>query len=187
MLETSEKKRRYDPELWSDHKWTPCITGFYFRVLISESSVSDGSHLGKAGVTPRSVVLSDTVFRNDSQQGRLQQTLKCHRKWCHMSDYVCTVPSRSTDWNETLRHCRERDAQGVNCSCKSRCYFANPNSPLSSHTFAQLVSRFGCSVMCYICKLKLHVWGGDTGCLSHLGTAQFWVMCMDREMCLCLL
>ncbi|CAF98479.1 unnamed protein product [Tetraodon nigroviridis] len=66
-------------------------------VLISESSVSDGSHLGKAGVTPRSVVLSDTVFRNDSQQGRLQQTLKCHRKWCHMSDYVCTVPSRSTD------------------------------------------------------------------------------------------
>lgn len=34
--------------------------------------------------------------------------------------------------------------------------------------------------MCYICKLKLHVLGGATGCLSDLGTAQF-VMCVDSE------
>lgn len=58
---------------------------FYFRVLISESSVSDGSHLGKAGVTPKFVVLSDTVFKNDSQQGGMQRRLKCLGKSRRMS------------------------------------------------------------------------------------------------------
>lgn len=36
--------------------------------------MSDSSSLGKAGVAPGFVVLSDTVFRNNSQQGGLEKT-----------------------------------------------------------------------------------------------------------------
>lgn len=61
---------------------------FYFRVLILESRVSDGSYLGKAGVTLKFVVLSDTVFKNDSQQGGIHQSLKCLGKRRHMSGYL---------------------------------------------------------------------------------------------------
>lgn len=54
----------------SNHKWTQSyIASFYFRILISESRVSDSSCLGKAGVALGFVVLSDTVFRYNSQQG----------------------------------------------------------------------------------------------------------------------
>lgn len=71
----------------SNHKWTQSyIASFYFRILISESRVSDSSNLGKADVAPRFVVLSDTVFRNNSQQGGLERGLKCHGKWAHMSN-----------------------------------------------------------------------------------------------------
>lgn len=70
-----------------NHKWTRFyIPSFYFGVLISESRVSDSSCLGKAGVAPGFVVLSDTVFRNNSQQGGPEGGLKCHGKWCCMSN-----------------------------------------------------------------------------------------------------
>lgn len=35
---------------------------------------------------PRFVVLSDTVFRSNSQQGELEWGLKCQGKWCRMSN-----------------------------------------------------------------------------------------------------
>lgn len=82
-----KEKRDMTQSTSSNHKWTQSyIASFYFRILVSESRVSDSSCLGKAGVAPGFVVLSDTVFRNNSQQGGLEQGLKCHGKWCHMSN-----------------------------------------------------------------------------------------------------
>ena len=80
-------KRDMTQSASSNHKWTwSCIASFYFRILISESRVSDSSCLGKASVASGFVVLSDTVFRNNSQQGGPEQGLKCHGKWYNMSN-----------------------------------------------------------------------------------------------------
>lgn len=82
-----KEKRDMTQSASPNHKWTQSyIASFYFRILISESRVSDSSCLGKAGVAPGFVVLSDTVFRNNSQQGGLEQGLKCHGKRCRMSN-----------------------------------------------------------------------------------------------------
>lgn len=87
-----KEKRDMTQSAPSNHKWTRSyIASFYFRILISESRVSDSSCLGKAGVAPGFVVLSDTVFRNNSQQCGLERGLKCHGKWCHMSNQISSV------------------------------------------------------------------------------------------------
>jgi len=73
----------------SNHKWTRySIASCYFRILIWESRVSDSGRLGKTGVALGFVVLSDTVFGNNSQQGGPDRGLKCHGKWCHMSNLI---------------------------------------------------------------------------------------------------
>lgn len=82
-----KEKRDMTQSALSNHKWTRFyIASFYFGIFISESRVSDSSCLGKAGVAPRFMVLSDTAFRNNSQQGGPERGLKCHGKWCHMSN-----------------------------------------------------------------------------------------------------
>lgn len=87
FMHHQKEKRDMTQSASSNHKWTrSCIASFYFRILISESRVSDSSCLGRAGVAPGFVVLSDTVFRNNSQQGGPEQGLKYHGKWCHMSN-----------------------------------------------------------------------------------------------------
>lgn len=48
---TTKEKRDMTQSASSNHKWTRSyIASFYFKILISESRVSDSSCLGKAGV-----------------------------------------------------------------------------------------------------------------------------------------
>lgn len=104
----AEEKRDTTQSASSCHKWTRSYTAsFYFRILIWESRVSDSSSLGKAGVAPGFVVLSDTVFINNSQQGRPERGLKCHGKWCLMSNLIFSVSPHFDSWNEM----RSADAQ----------------------------------------------------------------------------
>ena len=135
--------------------------GFYFRTLISESRVSDSSCLGKAGVAPGFVVLSDTVFRNDSQQGGLERGTKV--SWETVPyvqlDFQCFAAFRRLKWNMSRRG-RARTSRGVCLYLKTRCYFANPKSPFSSPTSVLCVSHFWWAVMWCICDfffLVLHV------------------------------
>lgn len=76
----------------SDHR-SSCFysAGFYFQILIWEFSVSDSSSLGRAGVALGFVVLSDTIFRNNSQQGGPERGLKCHGKGCNVSNLIFSV------------------------------------------------------------------------------------------------
>ena len=134
------------------------IASFYFRILISESRVSDSSCLGKAGVAPGFVVLSDTVFRNDSQQGGLERGTKV--SWETVPyvqlDFQCFAAFRRLKWNMSRRG-RARTSRGVCLYLKTRCYFANPKSPFSSPTSVLCVSHFWWAVMWFICDFFLCV------------------------------
>lgn len=97
----TQEKRNTTQSASSNHKCSRFyIASFYFRNLIWESRVSDSSSLGKAGVAPGFVVLSDTVFRNNSQQGGPEQRLKCHGKRCNMSKLIFGVSRHFDSWNE---------------------------------------------------------------------------------------
>lgn len=96
------EKRDTTQSASSNHKCSRFyIASFYFRNLIWESRVSDSSSLGKAGVVLGFVVLSDTVFRNNSQQGGPEQRLKCHGKRCNMPNLIFSVSLYFNSWNET--------------------------------------------------------------------------------------
>lgn len=71
--------------------------------------MSDSSRLGKVGVAPGFVVLSDTVFRNNSQQGGPERGLKCHGKWCRVSNWISTV----------LPHFSSRDEIGAGVALRA--------------------------------------------------------------------
>lgn len=97
----TQEKRDTTQSASSNHKCSRFyIASFYFRNLIWESRVSDSSSLGKAGVAPGFVVLSDTVFRNNSQQGGPEKRLKCHGRRCNMSNLIFSVSPHFDSWNE---------------------------------------------------------------------------------------
>jgi len=60
---SEEGGKRYDSECFLSPQMDSHVARFYFRILLSESRVSDSSRLGKAGVTPGFVVLSDSLQR----------------------------------------------------------------------------------------------------------------------------
>lgn len=138
------------------------IASFYFRILISESRVSDSSCLGKAGLAPGFVVLSDTVFRNNSQQGGPERGLRCHGRWCHMSTRFSVFHRISTVEMKYDPLWHSEVISGCCLYLKSRCYFANPKSPFSSPTSLLRVSHIWWADMYCICELVLYILGSST-------------------------
>lgn len=144
------------------------IASFYFRILISESRVSDSTCLGKAGVAPGFVVLSDTVFRNSSQQRGPERGLKCHGRRCHMSTSFSVFHRIRTVEVKCEPMWHSAVISGCCLYLKSRCYFANPRSHLPPCLCDSLTSHE--VDMSRICELVLppfkHKQGtGKTLCL----------------------
>lgn len=153
------------------------IASFYFRILISESRVSDSSCLGKAGVAPGFVVLSDTVFRNNSQQGGPERGLKCHGKWCQMSTRFPVFHRIST---VEMKYEPLWQSEVISWCClylKSRCHFANPKSPFSSPTSLLRVSHIWWADIHRSYELVFNILGS--------GTCKHWDVKMETSNALC--
>lgn len=70
-----------------NHKWTlPRIASSILKSSYRNQECLIAAVSERRGIAPGFVVLSDTVFRNNSQQGGPEQGLRCHGKWGHMSN-----------------------------------------------------------------------------------------------------
>lgn len=155
------------------HLYDSYIASFYFRILISESRVSDSSCLGKAGVAPGFVVLSDIVFRNNSQQGRLEEDYSvmgngaiCPTTFPVLHRILAVEMKYEPLW-------QNEEISGCCLDMKSRCYFVNPKSPFSSPTSVLCVSHFWRAVMYCICEYVSHIFGSNSECLKHVGMREW--------------